>query len=259
MIEVEQISKTFRLSKQQRNELNTKTSEIKAVNNVSFQCQPGRIFTLLGPNGAGKTTILRMIATILKPAEGSIRVNGFDTVADDGKVRQQIGFLTGTTGLYKRLTPDELVSYFAKLHGIAPAIFKKRKEELFTLLGMHDFVKKRIGQLSTGMKQKVSIARTIIHDPSVVIFDEPTTGLDVITAANIIQLIRQCKQDGKTVIFSSHTMSEVDLLCDDLAIIHKGRLCYASTMEQFRQQMQTESITEEFIRIVNREDGVIRI
>ena len=259
MIKVEQLSKTFKLSRQQRKEMNTKSSSINAVDNISFECKPGRIYSLLGPNGAGKTTTLRMLATILKPSSGSIRVNGFDVLEEDEKVRRQIGFLTGSTGLYQRLTPNELVKYFADLYSVDPVTFKRRKEELFTLLEMHDFATKRIGHLSTGMKQKVSIVRTIIHDPSVVIFDEPTTGLDVITAANIIQLIRQCKEEGKTVIFSSHIMSEVDLLCDDLAIIHKGKLCFAATMDEFRKQMQAENLTAEFIRIIrNQENGIER-
>ena len=258
MIKVEALSKTFKLSRQQRKEMNTKSTSLNAVDQISFECQPGRIYSLLGPNGAGKTTTLRMLATILKPSKGTIKINGFEASADGEKVRQQIGFLTGSTGLYQRLTPNELVKYFADLYKVDSTTFKRRKEELFTLLDMHDFAKKRIGHLSTGMKQKVSIVRTIIHDPSVVIFDEPTTGLDVITAANIIQLIRQCKEDGKTVIFSSHIMSEVDLLCDDLAIIHKGKLCYASTMNEFRKQMQSENLTKEFIRIIENEENIER-
>ncbi|MCB0707299.1 MAG: ATP-binding cassette domain-containing protein, partial [Saprospiraceae bacterium] len=169
---------------------------------------------------------------------------------DDQKVRSSIGFLTGSTGLYQRLTPNELVKYFADLYQIEASVFKKRKEELFDLLAVNDFANKRIGQLSTGMKQKVSIVRTMIHDPEVVIFDEPTSGLDVITAEHIIQLIRSCRDQNKTVIFSSHIMSEVDLLCDDLAIIHKGRLIHESSMEAFRQQNVGSSLTEAFIRIV---------
>ncbi|MGB0985521.1 MAG: ABC transporter ATP-binding protein, partial [Saprospiraceae bacterium] len=152
--------------------------------------------------------------------------------------------------LYQRLTANEIVQYFGDLYGVPKDVFKQRKEKLYTLLDMHDFAKKRIGQLSTGMKQKVSITRTMIHDPQVVVFDEPTSGLDVITAENIIQLIQDCKEEGKTVIFSSHIMSEVDLLCDDLAIIHKGKLLYSDTMDNFRTQMKTNSLTEEFIRIV---------
>jgi sodium transport system ATP-binding protein len=144
----------------------------------------------------------------------------------------------------------ETVKYFADLHDIPAAEFRRRKELLFEQLGINDFLKKRIGQLSTGMKQKVSIARTMIHNPDVVIFDEPTSGLDVITAANIIELIRTCKAEGKTVIFSSHIMSEVDLLCDDLAIIHRGKIIYSGTMDQFRNDSEGSSLTESFIRIV---------
>lgn len=251
MIQVENLSKAFSLSRQQRKELGTNAKTITAVNDISFSCQPGRIYSLLGPNGAGKTTTLRMMATILKPTGGSIKINGYDVVKEGVKVRSSIGFLTGSTGLYQRLTPNELTKYFADLYGVEKNVYERRKDELYTLLDMHDFAKKRIGQLSTGMKQKVSITRTMIHNPDVVIFDEPTSGLDVITAENIINLIRNCKEQGKTVIFSSHIMSEVDLLCDDLAIIHKGNLIHSSTMEEFRNQMQSKSLTEEFIRIVN--------
>ncbi len=250
MIEVNNLIKEFKLSRQQRKELNTKNSSVRAVNNISFSCEPGRVFSLLGPNGAGKTTTLRMISTILQPTEGTIKVAGHDVVKSPQQVRQSIGFLTGSTGLYQRLTVNEVIKYFGDLYNVPKPVFKERKEKLYTLLGMHDFAKKRVGQLSTGMKQKVSITRTMIHDPQVVVFDEPTSGLDVITAENIIQLILDCKKEGKTVIFSSHIMSEVDLLCDDLAIIHKGNLLFKGTMKDFKSNMQTESLTEEFIRIV---------
>ena len=149
------------------------------------------------------------------------------------------------------MTPDEIIKYFADLYGISKSDFEERKDRLYTLLDMHDFKGKRIGKLSTGMKQKVSICRTMIHDPEVVVFDEPTSGLDVITAENIIKLIRDCKDEGKTVIFSSHIMSEVDLLCDDMAIIHKGKMLFDGTMDEFKGQMQAENLTAEFIRIVN--------
>lgn len=197
MIQVQQLSKSFKLSRQQQRELATQAKELTAVDQVSFTCRPGRIFSLLGPNGAGKTTTLRMIATILKPTGGTIRVAGHDVVREGAAVRSKIGFLTGSTGLYQRLTPNEVVKYFAELYKIPQPEWEARKERLFTLLDMHDFAKKRIGQLSTGMKQKVSIVRTMIHDPEVVVFDEPTSGLDVITAENIIELIRQCKEEGK--------------------------------------------------------------
>ena len=250
MIAITNLVKEYKLSKRQRKEWNTTESTVRAVDNITLSCQPGRIFSLLGPNGAGKTTTLRMISTILKPTQGTINVNGFDTVNSPEEVRKSIGFLTGSTGLYQRLTVNEVVKYFADLYGVSKSDYKERKERLFNLLDMNEFANKRIGQLSTGMKQKVSITRTMIHDPQVVVFDEPTSGLDVITAENIIELIRDCKNQGKTVIFSSHIMSEVDLLCDDLAIIHKGKLLYSDTMDNFRTEIAGKSLTEAFISIV---------
>ena len=251
MIEVSDLKKEFILSRQQRKELNTKDNKAVAVDGISFKCEPGRVFSLLGPNGAGKTTTLRMLSTIFKPTSGSINIAGIDAIANPQEARRKIGFLTGSTGLYARLTPDEVIKYFADLYGISNSDFEERKDRLYTLLDMHDFKGKRIGKLSTGMKQKVSICRTMIHDPEVVVFDEPTSGLDVITAENIIKLIRDCKDEGKTVIFSSHIMSEVDLLCDDMAIIHKGKMLFDGTMDEFKGQMQAENLTAEFIRIVN--------
>ncbi len=250
MIELINVSKSFALNKKQRKENNTTDAHALAVDNISFTCQPGRVFGLLGPNGAGKTTTLRMLATILKPTSGTIRVSGLDLSQEPEKARAKMGFLTGSTGLYERLTPNEIIHYFGTLNGLDKALIEERKTKLYDLLDMHHFQNKRIGQLSTGMKQKVSISRTMIHDPEVVIFDEPTSGLDVITAENIIQLINDCKTQGKTVIFSSHIMSEVDLLCDDLAIIHQGRLQFNDTMDNFRANMQAANLTAEFIRIV---------
>ncbi len=255
MIEVKNLDKVFALSRKQQNELGVKSNNIKVLDSISFTCKPNRIFSLLGPNGAGKTTALRIISTILSPSRGSASICGFDVVAESTEVRKRIGFLTGSTGLYERLTPDELVTYFGRLNGVDKKVLTQRKDFLFDLLGINEFAKKRIAKLSTGMKQKVSIARTIIHDPDVIVFDEPTSGLDVITAENIIKLINDCKEQGKTVIFSSHVMSEVDLLCDDLAIIHKGKIIYQDTMENFRLNMKTENITMEFIRLVTESEA----
>ncbi len=251
MIEVQQINKTFTLSKQQRKELGNEHSgsTVHAVKDVSFTCQPGRVFTLLGPNGAGKTTTLRMIATIMKPTTGHIIVNGFDTVTQGEQVRRNLGFLTGSTGLYDRLTPNETIDYFGRLNGMPDNLIRERKKYLFDLLGINGFADRRVGKFSTGMKQKVSIARTMIHDPQVVVFDEPTSGLDVIAAKSIIELIRQCKKDNKTVIFSTHIMSEVNMLADDLAIIHKGDLIYNGLFDEFKAGMREQTLEDEFIRI----------
>jgi sodium transport system ATP-binding protein len=256
MIEVSNLCKEFSLNKKQMQEIGVKEKSLKVLHNVSFTCRPGRVYSLLGPNGAGKTTTLRVIATILRATSGTVKVCGIDLNEDPSAARAKMGFLTGTTGLYERLTPNEMVKYFGKLNGMDDKVIEERKDRLYTLLGMHDFANKRIGKLSTGMKQKVSITRTMIHDPEVVVFDEPTSGLDVITAKNIIELIRDCKDQGKTVIFSSHIMSEVDLLCDDLGIIHDGRILFNDTMENFRKQMHTENLTEEFIHIVTQNEPV---
>ena len=252
MVVVEDIVKTFTLSRQQKREMEDgfQGNTIDAVQHVSFTCEPGRVFALLGPNGAGKTTALRMIATMLKPTSGRISVAGYDTVEQGQAARQNLGFLTGNTGLYDRLTPDEMVRYFADLHGLNDADYQTRRDHLFGLLDMEGFADRRIGKLSTGMKQKVSIVRTIIHDPDVIVFDEPTSGLDVVTSRNIVRLIRNCRDAGKTVIFSTHRMGEVSLLSDDLAIIHKGRLQFNGTFAEFQNQMQTPTLEDEFIRIV---------
>lgn len=257
MINVSNLSKSFSLTRQQKKELGTTANTVLAVDNISFACEPGKVHALLGPNGAGKTTTLRMLSTIFKPTSGTITIDGIDAVANPQEARKHMGFLTGSAGLYARLTPNELVDYFAKLYGVNNEDRDQRKQRLFDLLDMHDFKNKRIGKLSTGMKQKVSICRTMIHDPQVVIFDEPTSGLDVITAENIIQLIRDCKNEGKTVIFSSHIMGEVDLLCDDITIIHKGKVLFNDTMEAFRSQMEAPNLTAEFIRIVNQQKAVV--
>jgi len=256
MIEVDNLSKTYTLSKEQKKEMgpNVSGDTIDAVKDVTFTCQPGRIFCLLGPNGAGKTTTLRIIAGMLKPSAGTVRVNGHDVTEDPRAVCRHLGFLTGSTGLYNRLTANELVKYHADLHGVSTADFKRRHDDLFTLLDMHDFADRRIGKFSTGMRQKVSIARTMIHDPAVVVLDEATAGLDVIAARSIIQLVRRCKEDGKTVIFSTHHMDEVNLLADDLCILHEGRLIHSGAYDAFTASMEAPTLEDEFIRLIDAAD-----
>ena len=253
MIQVENLCKTFKLSRQARKELgggSLKSPRINAVDGISFRCRPGRVFGLLGPNGAGKTTALRMIATMLQPTSGTISVVGIDAVTDPQGVRAHIGFLTGNTGLYDRLTATEMVKYHADLHRMDPALFEERRRKLFTVLDMEEFANRRISRLSTGMRQKISIARTIINDPDVMIFDEPTSGLDVMTSRRIVELIRSCRNDGKTVLFSTHIMGEVPLLCDDIAIIHKGKLYFQGTKEEFEANMTEPTYEDEFIKMV---------
>ena len=222
----------------------------KALDAVDITIQPGEFVVLLGPNGAGKTTILRMIATMLKPTSGTIEVAGYDCQKNPQKIREKIGFMTGQTALYDRLTPYEMVKYMADLHGIDSSVFESRKDKIFEMLKIHEFANRRIARLSSGMKQKTSIARTIIHDPDVLVFDEPTTGLDVMTSRAIIKLIRSCKEKGKTVIFSSHRMGEVNQISDDIAIIYKGSLYFNGGLDQFKSEMTHETFEDEFIHMV---------
>ena len=253
MIEVQDIVKDFKLTRKIRKEMGTEfknKKSLRAVDKISFTCQPGRIFALVGPNGAGKTTILRMIATMLKPTSGTIEVGGYDCQKNPQKVREKIGFMTDQTALYDRLTPYEMVKYIADLHGMEASVFKSRKDKIFDMLKIHEFANRRIARLSSGMKQKTSIARTIIHDPDVLVFDEPTTGLDVMTSRAIITLIRSCKEKGKTVIFSSHRMEEVNQISDDIAIIYKGSLFFNGGLDQFKSEMTHETFEDEFIYMV---------
>ena len=209
MIRVTELRKQFKVSKHMRKELGASAPEadhIAAVDGVSFECRPGTVFGLIGPNGAGKTTALRMVATMLKPSGGSITVAGFDVARQPQEVRANIGFLTGSTGLYDRLTATEMVRYHADLHGMDAGQFEERKRYLFSTLGMDGFADRRIARLSTGMRQKVAIARTIIHDPTVIVFDEPTAGLDVMTSRGIVELIQTSRDEGKTVLFSTHDL-----------------------------------------------------
>ncbi len=241
MIETLNLTKVFR---------DKKRGEIRAVDGVSFRCQPGQIYGLLGANGAGKTTTLRMLATILQPTDGSARVAGFDITEQPEQVRTKVGFLSTATALYGRLTARELVEYFGRLNGLNGGALRRRTDELFALLGIGDFADRRCDKLSTGMKQKVSIARTLVHDPPVMIFDEPTVGLDVMAARTIVGFIRDCRNRGKTVIFSTHVMSEAEKLCDTIGIIHNGKLLAEGSLSELRARSGLDDLEEIFVRMV---------
>jgi sodium transport system ATP-binding protein len=227
-----------------------KRGQIHAVDNVTFTCKPGQIYCLLGANGAGKTTTLRMLATILEPTDGTAIVCGHDVIEQPEKVRANVGFLSTATALYPRLTAQEMVEYFGRLNGINEDMLKKRVDELFARLDMDSFRDRRCDKLSTGMKQKTSIARTLIHDPQVMIFDEPTVGLDIMTSRTIIDFIRQCRDRGKTVIFSTHIMSEVEKLCDVIGIIQSGKLLAEGSLPELRDRYHDHDLEEIFVRIV---------
>lgn len=227
-----------------------KKGKIRAVDNVSIECRPGRIFGLLGLNGAGKTTLMRLLSTSLKPTSGTAQVKGYDILNEPGKVKKEIGFLSSDTGLYPRLTAFEIVTYFARLNGMQEESIKRRVDEIFEILDMNEFRNQKIDKLSTGMKQKVSIARTMVHDPDVLILDEPTLGLDVITSRSIIDFIKSSKEKGKCVMFSTHVMHEAEKLCDDIAIIHKGRILDVRTLADYRKKTNLNDLDDIFVKIV---------
>jgi sodium transport system ATP-binding protein len=230
-----------------------KQVEIKAVDGVSFECKRGEIFGILGPNGAGKTTLLRMIATILSPTNGSARVDGFDVVARPHEVKMRIGFLSGNTKLYTRLTSLETVRYFGRLYEMDESRIRERAEEIFEVLGMATIRDRQFGKLSTGEKQKVSIARTLIHDPPVLILDEPTAGLDVLSSKAIINFIRRAREEDKTVILSTHYMTEAEEMCDRIGFLNKGKLAAVGTTEELLTASGATSLTDAFFHYLGEE------
>ncbi len=224
--------------------------EVRAADNVSFTCRPGEIFGLLGPNGAGKTTTLRMLATVIEPTSGTAIVNGHDVRRDPDRVRASIGYLSSTTGLYPRLTPREVLEYFGRLHRLPADELTARIDELVAELGIEEYQNTRVEQLSTGMKQKVSIARAILHDPPVLILDEPTAGLDILVATATMEFIKRYRDRGRTVVFSTHIMSEAERLCDRIAIIDGGRILAIGALEELRALTGQRYLEDIFIHLV---------
>lgn len=246
MIEAQTLTKCFR---------DKKRGEIRAADAVTFRAEPGRIYGLLGANGAGKTTTLRMLATLLKPTSGTAIVAGFDVVRSPEKVRANVGFLAASTALYGRLTAREMITYFGRLHGLSDDTLKERIQRLADDLDMHDFLDRRCEKFSTGMKQKTSIARTLVHDPAVMIFDEPTLGLDVMTARAIVKFVRDCRARGKTVVYSTHIMSEVEKLCDVVGVIHGGRLLEEGTVVGLKEKYSETDLEEVFVKVTGVEEA----
>jgi sodium transport system ATP-binding protein len=242
MVEVRDLCKHFR----------DKSGDlVTAVDRISFSAKPGEILGLLGPNGAGKTTTLRILCTLLKPTSGGARVAGYDVVSQPGEVRHSIGFLSANTGVYDRMTGQEMVEYYGRLHGLAGESLKTRVNELFDALGMNDIRKVFGAVMSTGQKQKVSIARALIHDPPVLIFDEPTNGLDVLVQRTVLQQIAGLRDRGKCIIYSTHIFREVEKLCDRVAIIHRGQLLESGTLPELRERHAQPDLEELFFSLVH--------
>ncbi|MCA9136602.1 MAG: ATP-binding cassette domain-containing protein [Planctomycetales bacterium] len=249
MIHVQHLTKTYE---------DLQRGRFVAVDGISFTVRKGEIFGLLGPNGAGKTTVLRILSTVLAPTEGIATVAGYDVVRDSAEVRRHIGFVSNNTAIYDRMTAWEMVEYFGRLHGMKASRLKLRLENLFEQLRMNDFRDVPGAKMSTGMKQKVSIARAMIHDPPVLVFDEATLGLDVLVARNLLGVIRSLREDGKCLIFSTHIMSEVERLCDRIAIMYRGKILDNGTLEELRGRHREDDFEELFFGLLSQHEQEIR-
>ena len=227
--------------------------EIKAVEDVSFQCEPGKIYGLLGPNGAGKTTVLRTLATLLKPTSGSVTVAGFDVETEAEMVRRSIGFVSNNTSNYDRMSAREMVEFFGRLHGMLEEELRERSELVYRQLQMNGFLEVTGGKMSTGMKQKVSIARAIIHNPPVLIFDEATVGLDVLVGRSLQNTVLNLREQGKCILYSTHHMNEVERVCDQIAIMYDGRILCEGSQEELREQFGKADLEDVFFDLIEQQ------
>ena len=242
ILEVNGLKKTFKLSRKQRMINKTNDAYKVAVNNLSFKAYRGEIYGLLGPNGAGKTTTLRMLSTLIKADEGDALVNGFSIKNQPNDVRKNIGFLTSELKLEDFFTPNYMFDFFSELHGVDKEVAAARKKELFEKFDIDKFKEVKIGDLSTGMKQKVSLIISIVHNPEIIIFDEPTNGLDVITAKVVTDFLIELKKQGKTIILSTHIFSLVEKLCDRVGIVINGKMVKEDTLENLTKEKPLEDV-----------------
>ncbi|ADB17198.1 ABC transporter related protein [Pirellula staleyi DSM 6068] len=225
-----------------------------ALAGISFDAHAGQIYGLLGPNGAGKTSALRILSTVLRPTSGSARVNGYDVLTQPSLVRHQIGFVSCNTAVYDRMTAFEMVEYFGKLYGLSKEQLEARMNELFDRLQMHEIRDVLGAKMSTGMKQKVSIARALVHDPPVLIFDEATAGLDVLVARALLKEVAQLRDAGKCVIFSTHIMREAERLCDRIAIMHRGHILAEGSLDELRSTYAENDLEELFFQLISKRE-----
>lgn len=259
MIEIHHLAKAFalekghKLSEAELQDVRYHGNSFCSVRDVSFSCQQGEVIGLLGPNGAGKTTTLRMLSTALKPDAGSIFFDGQDVLRDPLIARRKIGFLSSSTGLYGRLTAFENVAYFARLHGMTEVVLRQRIDELFSMLDMHSFASRRAELMSSGMKQKTAIARAVVHSPALVVLDEPTTGLDIMTTQTVLDFIRGLKATGTPVIFSTHHLDEVSSLCDRVVVINQGVSAFDGSLDAFSQLSSDGDLRKAFMSVIKQE------
>jgi sodium transport system ATP-binding protein len=265
MLQVQNITKSYQISKKQRKIENSTESKKVAAHHVSFEVQPGEIFGLLGPNGAGKTTTLRCISTLIKPDEGNVFLNlnqeKISVIEHEEEARGYLSFLTNELKLEDHFTPNYLFQFFGKLYGLDDNTIEKNKEILFTKFGIHEFAELKVSQLSTGMKQKISIAISLVHNPPIIIFDEPTNGLDILTARVVTDYLKELRAEGKAIIISTHIMSLAAKLCDRIGIIIDGEVRLVGTLEEILKRTNTDDLEEAFFTLYQEvkdyEGGVI--
>jgi len=228
----------------------------RAVDGLSIRVGAGKIFGLLGPNGAGKTTTLRLLSGLMSPTSGSARLAGFDVATQPQQVKRVLGFLTANTGLYQRLSARELLAYFGQLHFLSPKQARDRAEVLIDWLGIGDFAHLRCGALSTGQKQRVNIARALVADPPILILDEPTLGLDVLSNRIILEYIRRERDQGKTIILSTHYLDEAETMCDTIGLLHEGRIVAEGDLEHLRKLSGVTRLSDIFLKIIHVDEKV---
>ena len=252
ILRAEGLCKTFKLSRKQQKIERTDRKEIIAVNNLSFTANQGEIFGLLGPNGAGKTTTLRMLSTLIRPDSGDAILDGCSVVSQPEEVRGKIGFLTSELKLEEFFTPNYLFDFFSQLHHVEEATMRERKEQMFRRFGVDRFAEVKVANLSTGMKQKLSLVISLVHDPDIIIFDEPTNGLDVLTACTVTDYLQELRDQGKTIILSTHIFSLVERLCDRVGIIIDGQLTHCDTLENI---CNGQTLEDRFFDIYKEKKG----
>lgn len=256
ILKVNDLCKTFKLSKKQQKIQNTASKVKVAVDHLSFEAYKGEIFGLLGPNGAGKTTTLRMLSTLIRPDSGDVIIDGVSVVKQPELVREKIGFLTSELKLEEFFTPNYLFDFFSDLHGVEPQVREERKARMFKRFGIDQFAEVKVANLSTGMKQKTSLVVSLVHDPDIIIFDEPTNGLDVITARTVTDYLAELKAEGKTIIVSTHIFSLVERLCDRVGIVINGQMTVCDTLQALTAEKSLEDkFFEIYMETVGDQDG----
>lgn len=251
MIKAEHLVKTFTKTEKK----NVKT-EFNAVDDISFEVKPGEILGVLGPNGAGKTTLLRMLGKLMRPSSGRVTIMDDEgkEITDDIAIKKQIGYLSENTKLYKRLSPREMLAMLGDIYDMSEEETKGKIEEIIEVMDMADFVDNRIERLSTGQKQRASIARCLLHSPKVYIFDEPTLGLDIISSKSIVEFMKTEREAGKSVLYSTHYMEEAEFLCDRIIMVHKGKVIAEGTPEELRQKTGTTNLRDTFLFLIQEEE-----